>query len=204
MKYNRWGKNPHQDAEFATEVRKHYAACVTYADAQVGRILDQLDALGLTDDTIIVLWGDHGWHLGEHAIWGKHALFEESLRSPLIIKFKGIPEPGKPSRSVVETLDLFPTLCELSGLQAPPAFDGTSLVSSELAKPGTAQEGDAISYFGSAQTIRTGRYRLIRHKNGHLELYDHQADPGETRNIAPAHPDVTGELSRILDERLKK
>ena len=84
MKYNRWGRDPNHDAQFAIEVRKHYAACVTYADAQVGRLLEQLEAVG-RDNTIVVLWGDHGWHLGEHAIWGKHALFEESLHSPLII-----------------------------------------------------------------------------------------------------------------------
>ncbi|MEN8678846.1 MAG: sulfatase, partial [Akkermansiaceae bacterium] len=85
MKYNRWGKNPNTDPDFAIEVRKHYAACVSYADAQVGKIIARLNKLGLAENTIIIVWGDHGWHLGEHAIWGKHSLFEESLRSPLII-----------------------------------------------------------------------------------------------------------------------
>ena len=74
MKYNRWQRNPNTDAEFAQLCRKHYAACVTYADALVGRLIGRLDALGLREDTLIILWGDHGWHLGEHAIWGKHAL----------------------------------------------------------------------------------------------------------------------------------
>ena len=95
MKYNRWKRNPNTDAEFAIEVRKHYAACVTYADAMVGRLLARLDELKLRENTIIVLWGDHGWHLGEHAIWGKHALFEESLRSPLIISHSGLAKSRK-------------------------------------------------------------------------------------------------------------
>jgi iduronate 2-sulfatase len=89
MKYHRWGRNPNEDAEFAVLVRKHYAACVTYADAMMGRILDRLDELKQRDNTIIVLWGDHGWHLGEHAVWGKHTLFEESLRSPLLVSYPG-------------------------------------------------------------------------------------------------------------------
>ncbi|MGB1817824.1 MAG: sulfatase-like hydrolase/transferase, partial [Rubripirellula sp.] len=84
------------------------AACVTYADALVGQLLDRLDQLGVRDDTVIVLWGDHGWHLGEHAIWGKHALFEESLRSPLIIQYKHLKNPGQPTDSIVESLDVFP------------------------------------------------------------------------------------------------
>lgn len=204
MKYKRWGKDPRKDADFATAVRKHYAGCVSYADAQVGRILDRLDKLELTDDTIIVLWGDHGWHLGEHAIWGKHALFEESLHSPLVIRYKGIPKPGKPSKAVVETLDVFPTLCDLAGLDQPPAFDGRSL-RVELLMPGSFKSSKpAISYKGGAQTIRNERWRLILHKNGHVELYDHQSKAGETKNVAEANPEVVEKLTKELQERLKK
>ena len=94
MKYNRWNRNPNDDPEFADLVRKHYAACVSYADAQVGRLVAQAKELGLWENTIVVLWGDHGWHLGEHAIWGKHSLFEESLRSPLIIRAPGSRSAG--------------------------------------------------------------------------------------------------------------
>ena len=128
MKYNRWKRNPNTDAEFALEVRKHYAGCVTYADALVGRLLERLDNLKLRDNTIIVLWGDHGWHLGEHAIWGKHALFEESLHSPLIISAPGMAAAGDPTQAVVETLDIFPTICELTGLKPPSGLNGQSLM----------------------------------------------------------------------------
>ena len=95
MKYNRWNRNPNEDAEFALEVRKHYAACVSFADAQVGRVMEKLKDTGSAKNTIVILWGDHGWHLGEHAVWGKHTLFEESLRSPLIVSYPGIDETGR-------------------------------------------------------------------------------------------------------------
>ncbi len=127
MKYNRWSRDPRDDAEMADEVRRHYAACVSYADAQVGKLLDKLEELKLRDNTLIVLWGDHGWHLGEHAIWGKHSLFEESLRSPLIVCAPQVREAGKPTDAIVETIDLYPTLCELCGLPRPEQLDGASL-----------------------------------------------------------------------------
>ena len=118
MKYNRWGRNPNSDATFALDVRKAYAACVSYADAQVGKLLSRLEQLGQRENTIVVLWGDHGWHLGEHAIWGKHSLFEESLHSPMIISAPTVKKPGKPANAMVETLDIA-TLCDLAGLTAP-------------------------------------------------------------------------------------
>lgn len=201
MKYNRWGRNPNTDAEFAIEVRKHYAACVTYADAQVGRILARLAMLGLKDNTIVVLWGDHGWHLGEHAIWGKHALFEESLHSPLIIHYPGISKPGKSSKAVVETLDIFPTLCDLAGLPKPGFLQGVSLRS--ILEDPKAPGHSAISYAG-ARTIRTSEYRLIAHKNGHMELYDHTSAEKETRNVAVEHPTVVRDLLAQLETRLAK
>ena len=202
MKYNRWKRNPNTDAEFAILCRKHYAACVTYADALVGRLVDRLDALGLRDDTLILLWGDHGWHLGEHAIWGKHALFEESLRSPLIISHTGMQNPGKPSRSTVETLDIFPTVCELAGLKTPSYLDGTSLV--PILEDPDSPGHPAISYHGSARTIRTKQHRLIAHRNGHLELYDHATPEGETRNLADTRKDKAAELLKTLEVRLKR
>ena len=204
MKYNRWKKDPREDPAFATTVRKHYAGCVTYADAQVGRLLDHLAKLGLAEDTIVVAWGDHGWHLGEHAIWGKHSLFEESLRSPLIIHAPQVKQAGTTTASMVETIDLFPTLCELTGLPAPSDLDGRSLLPL-LADP-SAPGHPAVSYSSGKETIRTDRYRLIRHaKNGkvsHLELYDHEAADGETRNLADSQPEVAARLAAQLHTKL--
>ena len=199
MKYNRWERDPSKDPDFATEVRKHYAACVSYADASVGKIMKALKANGAEKNTVVVLWGDHGWHLGEHAVWGKHTLFEESLRSPLIISQPGMKNPGQATDAVVETLDVFPTLCELSGVPMPGFIQGKSLVPffESPDKIGHA----AVAYSGKRQTIRTKRYRLIDHRDGYVELYDH-ANRGETENIAEANPGVVQKLRSQLRNRL--
>ena len=125
--YNHHGKDPREDTAYADEVRRHYAACVTYADKHVGDILQTLEESGQAKNTIIVFWGDHGWHLGEHGIWGKHCLFEEALRSPLIIQYPELKKLGEKTNAVVETVDIFPTLCELTGLPQPMHADGISL-----------------------------------------------------------------------------
>ena len=200
MKYNRWRRNPNDDAEFAQEVRRHYAACVTYADALVGRLIKRLDDLGVRDDTVVVVWGDHGWHLGEHAIWGKHALFEESLHSPLIIQYQGIPSPGETSTSIVETLDIFPTLCELTGMPAPKHATGVSLT--PILNDVDAEGHVAISYHRKGKTIRDDRYRLIAHDKGAFELYDHDSPEKETRNLAVERPKVVERLFAELNQRL--
>ena len=214
MKYDRSGRNPNDDPEFAAAVRRHYAACVTYADAMAGRLLDGLDDAGLRGNTIVVLWGDHGWHLGEHAIWGKHALFEESLRSPLIVAApgpsgKGLPRPGEPTRAIVETIDLFPTLCDLAGLPTPGFVHGASLrpLLDDPSAPvpdsaAGAAGGAAVSYTGRAETIRTDAHRLIAHRDGHLELYDHRTPEAETRNLAGSDPATAARLLARLRERL--
>jgi iduronate 2-sulfatase len=202
MKYNRWGRNPNDDPDFAIEVRKHYAACVTYADALVGQLLDRLEALGLRDNTVVVLWGDHGWHLGEHAIWGKHALFEESLHSPLIISAPGMANAGKPTRAMIETLDIFPTLCELAGLQPPDGLHGTSL--NPLLKDPKGPGHPAIAYFHrGGRTIRTDTHRLIQGRDGFLELYDHRLANPETVNLAGANGPLIESLTAIMNKRLE-
>jgi len=200
MKYNRRGRNPNTDAEFAILCRKHYAACVTYADALVGRLIARLEEHELRDDTIIVLWGDHGWHLGEHAIWGKHALFEESLRSPLIVSYNAIPSAGESTDSTVETLDVLPTLADLAGLPKPEFAQGVSL--RPILESPKAPGHPAISY-GRGRTIRTDTHRLIVHRNGHAELYDHRSAAGETKNIAADNPNLVSELTAKLNERLE-
>ncbi|MCB1229268.1 MAG: sulfatase [Verrucomicrobiae bacterium] len=204
MKYQRWGRDPNADPEFALEVRRHYAACVTYADAQVGRILDRLEELDRAKNTIVVLWGDHGWHLGEHAVWGKHTLFEESLRAPLIVRFPGIvAQPGESTDAIVETIDIFPTLCELTDLEKPDSLPGESLV--PLLDNPALEVPDAIAaaYHRQGNTLRTDTHRLIVHKDGYLELYDERVDSGETRNLAEEDPSLASELEQRLEKRLR-
>ena len=200
MKYNRWKRNPNEDAEFAIQVRKHYAACVSYADAQVGRLLDQLKQSAVDKNTIVVLWGDHGWHLGEHAVWGKHTLFEESLHSPLIVAAPGMQHPGAVTDALVETLDLFPTLCELTGVPLPGFVDGVSLQS--LLNDPRGDGHTACAYHGKARTIRTDTHRLILHKDGFAELYDHRSPAAETRNIADENKPLVKRLTQQLRQRL--
>ncbi len=202
MKYNRFGKDPRKDAEFATEVRKNYAACVSYADAQVGKIIERLESLGLSEDTAVILWGDHGWHLGEHSVWGKHTLFEESLRSPLIVSAPGMEGKGTTADAVVETIDVFPTVCDLVGVGKPESLQGSTLPKGSEATP--TDVGEAVSYTSKASTIRTATHRLIAHKDGFVELYDHTSPAGETGNIAASAPELVSELKAKLAERLGK
>ncbi|WP_430934362.1 sulfatase [Saccharicrinis sp. 156] len=198
MKYNRWGKNPNEDPEFADEVRRHYAACVSYADMHVGMIMDELKKTGAHKNTVVVLWGDHGWHLGEHAIWGKHSLFEEALHSPLIVYYPGIEKGGAKADGVVETIDIFPTLCELTGVDTPGFAQGTSL--KPILDNPMAKGHSAIAYKSGA-TLRTSTHRLILHPDGHAELYDHTNAEGETKNIAKENPDIVKELMAILNSK---
>lgn len=201
MKYQRWGKGPLKDPAFADEVRRHYAACVSYVDDHVGMLIEKLEACGAADDTVIVLWGDHGWHLGEHAIWGKHALFEESLHAPLIVVAPEVQEPGLPASAVVETVDIFPTLCELTGLKTPDFAMGTSLL--QLLQNPTASGHSAVAYTGGAKTIRTERYRYIAHKSGAQELYDHHSPQEETVNIADQDPATVQKLKKQLEAKIQ-
>jgi len=192
MRYNRWDRDPNEDAEFADLVRKHYAACVSYIDTQVGKVIQRLDSLGLSENTIIILWGDHGWHLGEHGIWGKHSLFEESLRSPLIISYPTKIKPKTRSDSIVETVDIFPTITHLANIPTPDFLNGQLLPLES--NPEFGEDGEAVSYHRNYITIRNNRYRLIVHKDGYTELYDHDSAARETLNIAESHPDVVARM----------
>lgn len=200
MKYNRWSKNPNKDVDFANDVRRHYAACVSYADAQVGKILAALKKTGADKNTIVVLWGDHGWHLGEHAIWGKHSLFEESLHAPLIIYYPGMKHEGASTDAIVETVDIFPTLCDLAEIEIPEYAHGTSL--KELLVDPSAKGHHAISYNNKASTIRTSTHRMTLHKDGFVELYNHTTTEKETKNIAEEYPELVKELKVKLRTRL--
>jgi iduronate 2-sulfatase len=197
------GRDPETDAEYAQLMRRAYAACVSYMDAQVGRVLEELQRLGLNDNTIVVLWSDHGFLLGEHAIWGKHCLYENALRSPLMIRKPGLPQPGLASKSIVETVDLFPTLTELCGVETPGKLDGCSLLP-QLTDPDSPTIKPAYGFWtGGQRTVRTDRWRLIAHPAKgesalQVELFDYETDPDETKNHAEVHPAVIAELSALL------
>ena len=199
MKYNRWKRNPNTDQEFATEVRRHYAACVTYADTLIGRLIQRLESSAAKDNTIIVIWGDHGWHLGEHAVWGKHTLFEESLHSPLIIAPPTIKHPGQSTEAIVESVDIFPTLCELAQLPQPDSLHGQSLLP-HLRDPSTPGHA-AYAYRSNNRTIRNDSHRLIAHGNGYNELYDQSAPDGGARNIGSENPMIIEELTQLLQKK---
>jgi arylsulfatase A-like enzyme len=170
-----------------------YRACVSYVDAQIGRLLDELANLQLAERTIVVLWGDHGWHLGEHGVWGKFTLLEPSLRVPLILRVPGF-AGERSTRALVESVDILPTLCELTGLPTPAQVQGVSFV--PLLRDPTRSWKRAV--FGSRRwtqqfpvagmTVRTDRYRFVRWRRddgtGESELYDHASDPAEYVNLA--------------------
>ncbi|WP_052143649.1 sulfatase [Wocania ichthyoenteri] len=200
--YNRWGKDPNNDGLFADEVRRHYAACVSYADAQVGKVLEELKRTGADKNTIVILWGDHGWHLGEHAIWGKHSLFEESLHAPLIIHDPRIKKKGFKTNAIVETLDVFPTLCELTGLDIPNSTQGVSL--KKVLEEKDSVGHIALAYNNYAATLRTLTHRLVLHKDGFVELYDHSTNEKETNNIAYDYPELVEKLKQELQIKLDK
>jgi iduronate 2-sulfatase len=196
------GKDPRTDEAFADEVRRHYAACVSYADASVGRIIDQLRQTGEDKNTIIVLWGDHGWNLGEHGIWGKHNLFEEALRSPLIVVEPGDAHVGGKTMAIVETLDIFPTICDLAEVSKPDFVEGVSLV--PIVKDPSLAGRPAVSYSKKNRTLRTQSHRLILHKDGGVELYDHNSSEKETKNIAEGNTELVGQLTAKLNARLPR
>jgi uncharacterized sulfatase len=181
-------------------------------DAQVGRLLDALDRLKLTDNTIIVFWGDHGFHLGEHGLWQKQTLFEEVARTPLIISAPGQKSRNKGAGGLVELLDLYPTLADLAGLPAPAGLQGKSLVPllnnvRKTVKPAaytqTRRGNGKTNPFLPGRTVRTERYRYTEWgDNGAkgAELYDHKNDSREFVNLAgdPKHAAVVTEMKRLL------
>lgn len=187
-------------------LRQAYAACVSYVDAQVGRVLNEVDALGLRDQTVVVVWGDHGWHLGEHGIWGKHTLHEVALHSPLIVRTPKMKAPGQPADGLVESVDIYPTLAEVCGLPVADGLAGTSFTPL-LADPAKAGKLATFGYWrgGHGRTIRTDRYRLVQWtaRKGpprvvQVELYDHQTDPHETVNIAADQAEIVRDLTAKL------
>jgi uncharacterized sulfatase len=196
------------DEECREAIRAYYAS-ISYMDAQLGKVLDALDRLKLWDKTIVILWGDHGWHLGEHGLWQKMSLFEESARVPLIVAAPGQKGNGKACERVVESLDVYPTVADLCGLTPPQNLAGASL-RPLLNKPRLrwerpaytqVQRGDAAGRF-MGRSVRTERWRYTEWGDGKrgVELYDHEKDPHEFTNLAndPKHAGTINELKGLL------
>ncbi len=178
-----------------------YLASVSYVDHQIGRLLDALDASPLKDNTIVVLWSDHGFHLGEKENWEKFTLWNQSTRVPLFIAAPGVAQAGRQTRQPATLTDLYPTLCELAGLPIPAQCDGASLVP-QLKNPDAPRARLALTSFqfggepAASHAISDPRYRLIRYGNGFEELYDLGTDPREYTNRA-ADPALAAVKARL-------
>lgn len=188
-----------------------YYAATSFMDAQAGRILTELESLGLADNTIVVLWGDHGWHLGDHGIWCKHTNYEQAARIPLLMAGPNVASGH--TAALVETADLSPTLAELAGLPLPERIDGRSFAAT--ARNAQVPHRDHVIHVyprsrpgvGSVlgRAIRTDQHRLVEWKQpgasphtAEYELYDYRADPAETANLADSQPAVVARLREVL------
>jgi arylsulfatase A-like enzyme len=166
------------------EAVQGYLASISFADAQLGRLLDAFEASDYADNTVIVLWSDHGMHIGEKEHWEKFTLWEESTRVPLMIAGPSVKQPGRKSNQSVSLLDVYPTLVELCGYETFDQLEGQSLVNL-LHDPAATRKRPAITTWGkNNHAVRTERWRYIHYKNGDQELYDHNNDPDEYHNLA--------------------
>lgn len=206
-----WTRPPHwsiSEMDRRKGIRAYYAS-ISFMDAQLGRLLDALDRLKLADRTLVVLWSDHGYLLGEHGQWKKQSLFEPAVRVPLIVAGPGVTAKGQASPRTVELLDLYPTLADLSGLPMPSQVAGASL-RDLLADPAAAwsrpaytqvrRSADGVTFMG--RSVRTERWRYTEWDEGRrgVELYDHDRDSGELTNVAhdPAHADTARRMRELL------
>ena len=199
-------KGPVSD-ETARNLIHGYYACVSYTDAQIGRLLDELDRLELADNTVVVLWGDHGWNLGEHTLWCKHCCYETSMHAPLIVRAPGI-DGGKKTAGLTEFIDIYPSLCDLAGISLPTHLQGRSFVPL-MKEPNQPWKEAVIGRFGNGDTIRTDTLRFAEYTDGKGRsaarmLYDHSNDPGENVNVAEkeGRERAVTELTEQLHQRM--
>jgi iduronate 2-sulfatase len=196
--------------ELKRELIHGYYASTSFVDAQIGKVIGELGRLGLSENTIVVLWGDHGFHLGDLGIWTKHTNYEQANRIPILVIAPGVARPGSSTKQLAESVDVYPTLAELAGLPAPAgpqAMDGVSLVP-VLKDPDARVRDHAFHAYPKrvlGRAIRTERYRLVEWRNpgepegaAEYELYDYEVDPLETRNLSDSHPQIVAELKARL------
>lgn len=218
-------KLPAEELPFPDDFARHlihgYYAATSYADAQVGKVVAALDELGMAENTFIVLWGDHGWHLGDHGKWCKHTNYEQATRIPILISGPGI-KPGQRTTALIETVDLYPTLLELTGQSMPETgiagmgLDGKSLV--PILKDPNQKVNEYVFHAYPrkknsddtkrkliGRAVRNDRYRLVEWKEPNdpaekaaIELYDYQTDPLEKKNLAEQNPELVAQLRAVL------
>ncbi len=182
------------------EAVQAYLATIAYCDAQIGRLLDAYEKSAEKDNTVVVFWGDHGWHLGEKEHWRKFALWEESTRMPFIWIAPGITKPGGVCERTVDLMSVYPTLLSLAGIAKPAHVEGADL-KPLLADPKAKWETPAITtYHLNNHAVRTERFRYIRYADGGEELYDHDADEYEWTNLAndPKFADAKAAMKKLL------
>lgn len=187
--------------EMALNLIRGYRACTTFTDAMIGRVFDTMDELEMWDDTIVILWGDHGWQLGEHTLWCKHANFNTSLQVPLMVRAPG--QAANDTMALVELVDLYPTICDLAGIEKPNHLEGKSFVP-VLDKPSMDWKKAVFGRYKLGDSIRTDRYLYTEWKNKKGErtasmLYDHKVDPDENNNVA-GHPEYSDVVKRLSME----
>ena len=186
--------------ELARTLIHGYYACVSYTDAMVGKVLAELDRLGMRDNTIVILMGDHGWQLGEHALWCKHALFNTSTWTPMMIRAPGAKAEQR-TKALVEFVDIYPSLCELAGLPKPAHLQGKSFVPL-LKQPSRDWKKFAFSRYHGGESVTDGRYTYSEWSDGARMLYDHRKDAAENVNISenPEYKPVVERLRKELIE----
>ncbi|MGI9551396.1 MAG: sulfatase, partial [Aurantibacter sp.] len=187
---------------YARNLHHAYLASISYIDAQIGKVLQELKTTGLDKNTVIVIWGDHGWHLGDQRVWGKHTLFENALKSTLIIKSPLQKHKNKLIENIVESVDIYPTLLELCNIPLNHKIDGESFAG--MMFEGDVKKDDvAYGYFKQGITLRTKKYRLtkyFREEEPSVELYDHSSGAKEQSNIADQDPQLVEKLLLLLEE----